>query len=75
MRQTQSNASTKPEPLSVGMETAAGMLGISQRKLHDLKEAGEIPFYRIGTKNLFEVKSLKRWIAERVQLQEQGGVV
>lgn len=52
-------------PLAVGAQQAAAMLGISDRKLWSMTQAGEIPHVRLGGRVLYRVRTLDAWLAER----------
>ncbi|MBX3353968.1 MAG: helix-turn-helix domain-containing protein [Phycisphaeraceae bacterium] len=41
------------------------MLGISERLLWTLTNAGEVPHIRLGARVLYPVKALNEWIEER----------
>ena len=49
-------------PLAVNSEQAAAMLGISERKLCELKATGEIPCVRIGRSVRFRIQDLEAFI-------------
>jgi len=59
-----------PEPehlrLLLRPQETADSLGVSLRTLMAWVDAGEIPFVRIGVRNLrFSIRDLESWIAER----------
>jgi hypothetical protein len=47
------------EPLLVSEETAAGMLGVSERTVWQLGDQGDLRVKRIGRRKLYLVDSLK----------------
>ena len=49
-------------PLSVQLVQAAAMLGISERKLWELKATGKIPCVRIGRSVRFRIQDLEEFI-------------
>lgn len=59
-------------PLSVGLRDAARLLGLSERTVWDLAKSGELPSVQAGgpgSKILFRVATLDRWLEDR----ERGG--
>lgn len=59
------------EPMLVDAPGACRLLGgISERKLHSMKQSGEIPHVRIGRRVLYSIAALQEWI----DAQTQGGV-
>jgi excisionase family DNA binding protein len=46
-------------PLSVGSEGAARLMGISRARVYQLKNAGELPFYKDGSRTLFLVADIE----------------
>ena len=46
-------------PLSVGPEGAARLMGISRARVYQLKNAGELPFYKDGSRTLFPVAGIE----------------
>ncbi len=54
-------AETALEPLLVSMQTAARLLGVSDR--HVRSHLDEIPHVRLGGRLLFRVASLRQWLA------------
>ncbi len=55
----------KEARLTVNRREAAQMLGISERLLWTLTNAGEVPHVRLGARVLYPVKALNEWIEER----------
>lgn len=51
--------------LTVNRRETAQMLGISERLLWTLTNAGEVPHIRLGARVLYPVKALNEWIEER----------
>ena len=58
-----------PSALLIGIRQAAKLLGISERKLWERKNCGEIPCVRIGKRVLFSPDQLREWVASR----KEGG--
>ena len=56
------------EPLLVGRDKAAALLGISERKLSDLVLNESLPHVRIGMRVLFSIDDLHAWIEDRRQV-------
>jgi len=52
-----------PEPLAVRIGAAARLLGISERKLHDLTKRGAVPHVRLDGVILYPVDALRDWLA------------
>lgn len=57
--------------LTVNRREAAQMLGISERLLWTLTNAGEVPHVRLGARVLYPVKALNEWIEERTSGSDQ----
>ena len=53
------------EVLLVNAKEAARILSISQRKLWQLKNCGEIPYVRIGRAVRYSPDELRKWIDRR----------
>jgi excisionase family DNA binding protein len=67
---------TEPRPfrLLLRPQEAADALGISLRGLMNMVDHDEIPYVRIGVRNLrFSVDDLRAWIAERSTRQPAVG--
>lgn len=62
---TSESAAGAIPPLAVSLQVAARLLSISPRNLQGLAARGEIPSVPIGTRRLFRVASLDRWLAEQ----------
>lgn len=59
----------KAQPLAVGREAAAQMLGVSPallRKQYATRDPNGVPFLRIGRRVLYRVDDLKVYMAKRV---------
>ena len=54
-----------PEPLNVDRKEAARLLGISERLLWTWTKENRIPHLRIGTRVLYPLHRLRRWIDEQ----------
>lgn len=52
--------------LALRTREAAGALGISQRLLQSLTADKHIPFFKLGSANLYPVKHLEQWLDDRV---------
>ena len=52
-------------PLAVSRQDAAALLGISERLLWTMTNAGKIPHVRIGTRVLYPVDALRLWLDEQ----------
>lgn len=66
--QYESRSESRPrEPLAVGRKEAAAMLGISERLLWTWTNAKTIPHVRIGTRVLYPVEELRRWLEDRAR--------
>lgn len=58
-------------PLAVGRRDAAAMLGISERLLWTWTNAKTIPHVRIGTRVLYPVDELRRWLEDHARHNAQ----
>ncbi len=56
---------TPPNRLTVNRQEAAVMLGISERLLWTMTNAGKIPHVRIGTRVLYPVDALCEWLEQQ----------
>jgi excisionase family DNA binding protein len=65
--------SERMEALCVSEAEAAKMLGVCQRHLVKLRDAGLIPFVRMGRRVLYSVESLRQWLREREQRGQGNG--
>lgn len=54
-----------PEPLLLNARDAAKTLAISERTLHTLSKAGDIPVIRFGRTVRFSLADLRQWIASK----------
>lgn len=60
------HADTIPVPtLALRPKEAAQALGIGERKLWSLTNAGELPHARIGRAIVYPVHELQRWLSEQ----------
>ncbi len=50
------------KPLAVSRQDAAALLGISERLLWTMTNAGKIPHVRIGARVLYPVSQLRAWL-------------
>jgi excisionase family DNA binding protein len=53
--------------LALRIPEAAKALGISERKLSELTQAGEVPHVRVAGMVLFPVDRMRDWLKERSQ--------
>lgn len=60
-----SSSNSDIAPLSVGLATAAKMLGVSERHLWQQAKDGVIPSVRTGRRIIFVVDQLKKWLEEK----------
>lgn len=67
METTKANGSNAGPPLAVGRKDAAALLGISERLLWTWTNAGTIPHARIGSRVLYPVDELRRWLEENAR--------
>ncbi len=65
MTQVQRPNPGRNERLTINRREAAEMLGISERLLWTLTNAGEVPHLRLGSRVLYPVEALRQWIEER----------
>ncbi len=52
----------RQSPLAVSRQDAAELLGISERLLWTMTNAGKIPHVRIGARVLYPVNQLRAWL-------------
>ncbi|MEY4612470.1 MAG: hypothetical protein RL179_443 [Planctomycetota bacterium] len=50
------------QPLLVNATIAAKLLGISERKLWQMKDDGTIPYVKIGKLIKYHIPTIKKWI-------------
>jgi excisionase family DNA binding protein len=56
-----------PSPLLITKREAAGLLGISERTLHDLTKTGTIPAVRLGIRGVrYSVRALEAFIEKQL---------
>ena len=55
-----------PVPLTVDRREAARILGISERLLWSLTDAGEVPHARLGARVVYPIDELRHWLSQRV---------
>ena len=55
----------RSEPLAVNAKEAAALLGVSQRLLWSLTNAGQVPHVRLGRRVLYPVDELRKWLSEQ----------
>lgn len=55
------------DPMLVGMNEAARMIGVSPRTLWSMANAGELPTVRIRRRVLFNVPALRDWVNARTK--------
>jgi excisionase family DNA binding protein len=53
----------KVEPITVDVDGAAKMLGVSMRLIEDLVKKNEIPYKRLGGRKVFSIDALKKFVA------------
>jgi predicted site-specific integrase-resolvase len=54
------------EPLAVNLKTAANLLGISTNTFKKLEKSGKIFKKKIGSRSLYSVEMLKRFLEKEV---------
>lgn len=57
-----------PEPLSVRIDTAAKMVGLSRSKIYQLMEEGAIVSIKVGRARLIPIESLRAFLAAQPHL-------
>jgi hypothetical protein len=60
---------TDPYPLAYSACEAARAIGISERLLWAKTKSGEIPHRRVGTRVIYPVALLQKWLVE----EDEGG--
>lgn len=61
------------KPLLIGEPEAARMLGISPRKLFDLRKSGRVPFVHMGRRVLYRVAALEDFAASASTFNDAEG--
>ena len=54
------------EPLSVSTSEAARILGISRPKVYDLMQNQGLPWFKVGSRTLIPLVSLREWISAQM---------
>lgn len=55
------------EPLSIGTEDAARLLGISRPSLYQLLNRSDFPSFRVGGRVLIAVEELRQWVSQQAK--------
>lgn len=66
---------TKPYPierLTASVTEAAQMLGISERMIYKLTKSGRLPHKKIGTRVLYPIDGLRRFVNEPDQVESNN---
>lgn len=61
---------SSPPHLALRPRQAAQALGIGERKLWELTQAGEIPHARLGKAVIYPVSALERWLSDQVKAHQ-----
>jgi excisionase family DNA binding protein len=64
--------STELKKLTISVREAAAMIGVSQRTIWSLAKSGELPVVKIGTRRLFQISALERFIKEHSTTEPQA---
>jgi len=59
-----------PEPIAVGLDAAAELLGITEAHLRRFRTELRIPCFRIGSRLLFPVRELRDWAAAQAEPEQ-----
>lgn len=70
---TKASRQRQVSPLAVSIEQAAAMLGISERKLWELKNSGEVPSVRIGRSVRLRPEDLQAFLDRHIDGVMGGG--
>lgn len=62
---------TTPEKLLLSIKEAARMLSVSDRTVWTLTNKGLLPVTRIGSRTLYSVESLRRFISEAERAESE----
>ena len=57
---------------SGGLPTTAKLIGISDRKLWEMVDHGEVPHVKLGGRLVFRVATLDKWLEERERASSGG---
>ena len=60
------------ERVSVSVNDAATMLGLSRVPVYDLLRAGELKSYKLGSRRLVDVQSIKDLVSRRANTQYEA---
>lgn len=63
---------TTAEPLAVNERHAAKLLNVSPRTVFNLTASGKLRSFKIGTRKLYSVASLQKFIADQESLCSSG---
>jgi len=63
----------RPSPLALRPREAAAALGISERKLWSLTQAGDVPHVKLDRVTLYPVAALEDWLARRADKDKEAG--
>ncbi|WP_167146041.1 helix-turn-helix domain-containing protein [Pseudomonas sp. OTU750018] len=61
------NLQASMNPLSVGVEDAARMIGVARSMLYELLARGEIESFKLGRRRLILVKNLEAYINRQAE--------
>lgn len=64
----------RPSPLALRPREAAAALGISERKLWSLTQAGNVPHVKLDRVTLYPVAALEDWLARRADKEQDKEV-
>lgn len=66
---------TTPDPINIDQAEAAKLTGLSGKTLERLAKSGEpVGRFRIGTRVLFHLPTLRAWFANRVTVKREGQI-
>jgi hypothetical protein len=63
----------RPSPLALRPREAAAALGISERKLWSLTQAGDVPHVKLDRVTLYPVAVLEDWLARCADTHKEVG--
>jgi predicted DNA-binding transcriptional regulator AlpA len=63
----------RPSPLALRPREAAAALGISERKLWSLTQAGDVPHVKLDRVTLYPVAALEDWLARCADTHKEVG--
>lgn len=61
------NSENRANPISVGVEDGARLIGVARSAMYDYIGRGEIPTFKLGRRRLILFKSLEAFVSRQAQ--------